>query len=288
MTKDKEHTNQKIIFISSYPKSGKTCIRILIGALLNQNKGIFSLKDLEEIKLFSQIIYFLHFDNLKYQKNGNLDFNFVVNNWINAQKRINQRAQKVRFFKTHSIRGIINGNFFTNETVCLGFIYIIRDPRDIVISVANHAGITIDKAIEIMLFNNKFMTTTFQVDEPVGTWENHLDSWIKFKSVSNLIIKYEDIINNTSKILNQIIDFLTNTAKLKIKNNRNLVGNVLQSTSFDRLQQLEKDSGFKEASSYSKFFREGKSEQWKSILNINQIKLIEKELYKPMSRLGYI
>ena len=71
--------DKKIIFISSYPKSGNTLIRILIGALLNQNKGIFSLKDLKEIKLFSQIIYFLHFDNLKYQKNGNLDFNFVVN-----------------------------------------------------------------------------------------------------------------------------------------------------------------------------------------------------------------
>ena len=288
MTIEQEHADQKIIFISSYPKSGNTWIRSIIGALLNQNNGIFSLKDLEKIKLFSQIIYFLHFDNIKYQKNGNLDFNFVVNNWINAQKRINQRNQKVRFFKTHSIRGIVDGNFFTNETVCLGFIYIIRDPRDIVISVANHAGITIDKAIEIMLFNNKFMTTTFQVDEPVGTWQNHLDSWINFKSVSNLIIKYENIINNTSNILNQIIDFLTNTAKLKIKNNNDLLENVLQSTSFIRLQQLEKDSGFKEASSFSKFFREGKSGQWKSILNINQIKLIEKELYKPMSRLGYI
>ena len=64
MTKDKEHTNQKIIFISSYPKSGNTWIRSIIGALLNQNNGIFSLKDLEEIKLFSQIIYFLQLDNI--------------------------------------------------------------------------------------------------------------------------------------------------------------------------------------------------------------------------------
>ena len=32
-----------------------------------------------------------HFEKAKYQKNGNLDFNFVINNWINAQKRINQR-----------------------------------------------------------------------------------------------------------------------------------------------------------------------------------------------------
>ena len=38
----------------------------------------------------------------------------------------------------------------------------------------------------------------------------------------------------------------------------------------------------------TKFFREGKSGQWKNILTVNQIKLIEKELYKPMSKLGYI
>ena len=283
-----ESVEKKIIFIASYPKSGNTWVRTFISALLNKNKGIFELKDLEEIKLFSQITYFKHFDNLKYNSNGDLDFEFVVNNWINAQKRINERNKKIRFFKTHSVRGVINGNFFTNENVCLGYIYIIRDPRDVAISISSHMGITIDKAIETMLFNNKFFTTTFKVNEPVCTWENHLDSWINFKNVSNLIIKYEDIINNTSKILNQIIDFLTNTAKLKIQNNSNLVGNVLQSTSFDRLQQIEKNSGFKEASSYSKFFREGKSEQWKSILSVNQIKLIEKELYKPMSRLGYI
>ena len=68
--------------------------------------------------------------------------------------------------------------------------------------------------------------------------------------------------------------------KLKINSNKNLVDNVLNSTSFYRLQQLEKVSGFKEASSHSMFFREGKSEQWKNLLSVNQIKLIEKELYK--------
>ena len=288
MNQNHKNNDKKIIFISSYPKSGNTWVRILISALLNNNNGLFEIKDLEKIKLFSQFTYFSHFEKAKYQKNGNLDFNFVINNWINAQKRINQRAKKIRFFKTHNIRGTINGNFFTDETVCLGFIYIIRDPRDIAISFSKHMGISVDEAIEIMLFNNNYMTTNFQVNESVCTWKNNLDSWLRFKSVSRLIIKYEDIITNTPKILNHIIEFLINIAKIKINPDSFQINNIIQSTNFFRLQQLEKENGFNEASIHSNFFREGKSEQWKSILSVNQIKLIEKELYKPMSKLGYI
>ena len=288
MNQNHKNNDKKIIFISSYPKSGNTWVRILISALLNNNNGLFEIKDLEKIKLFSQFTYFSHFEKAKYQKNGNLDFNFVINNWINAQKRINQRAKKIRFFKTHNVRGTINGNFFTDETVCLGFIYIIRDPRDIAISFSKHMGISVDETIEIMLFNNNYMTTNFQVNESVCTWKNNLDSWLRFKSVSRLIIKYEDIITNTPKILNHIIEFLINIAKIKINPDSFQINNIIQSTNFYRLQQLEKENGFNEASVHSNFFRQGKSEQWKSILSVNQIKLIEKELYKPMSKLGYI
>ncbi len=288
MTQNQKNYDKKIIFISSYPKSGNTWIRILISALLNNNNGLFELKDLEKIKLFSQIIYFSHFEKPKYQRNGNLDFNFVINNWINAQKRINQRAKKIRFFKTHNVRGVINGNFFTDETVCLGFVHIIRNPKDIAISLAKHMGISVDKAIEIMLFDNNYMTTNFQVNESVCTWKKNLDSWLSFKNVSRLIIKYEDIINDTPRILHQIIEFLINIAKIKINDDAHHIKNILQSTSFYKLQKLEKENGFNEASVHSNFFRQGKPEQWKSILSVNQIKLIEKELYKPMSRLGYI
>ncbi len=279
---------KKIVFIASYPKSGNTWVRILISSLLNDNKGLFSFKDLEKIKLFSQFTYFSHFENVKYQKNGDLDFNFVTNNWINAQKRIAQKAKKVRFFKTHNIRGVVNGNFFTNKEVCLGFIYIIRDPRDIVISFSKHLGINIDKAIEIMLYNNKFASTTFQVNEAICTWKNNLESWMNFKNVSRLIIKYEDMINEKTKTLNQIVEFLSRVSKLKINNKNNLINNVLKSTDFKRLQKLEKKKGFEEASNNSNFFRIGKSKQWKKILTTNQIKLIEKELYKPMNMLGYL
>ena len=54
------------------------------------------------------------------------------------------------FFKTHSGNFSINNNFFTSEENTRGIIYIIRDPRDVCISWANHTSKTYDESIEFM------------------------------------------------------------------------------------------------------------------------------------------
>mgnify|MGYP000601437888 CR=1 FL=1 len=41
--------------ISSYPKSGKTWVRVLISALLNKNNSIFEFKGLKKIPLFLKV-----------------------------------------------------------------------------------------------------------------------------------------------------------------------------------------------------------------------------------------
>ena len=174
---------KKIIFIASYPKSGNTWVRSIISTLVHNPEGKFILHDLRKILLFSQFVYFKKIDGYKSPTNGNLDYNWVSNNWIKAQEQINILKKEIVFFKTHSVRGVINNNFFTNESVCLGFIYIIRDPRDVVISLASHMGIDINMAIKEMLFNTRRMTSMHKVNELVATWKDNVDSWMHFKSV---------------------------------------------------------------------------------------------------------
>jgi hypothetical protein len=50
---------------------------------------------------------------------------------------------------------------------------------------------------------------------------------------------------------------------------------------------MEADSGFKEASSNSRFFRIGKNEQW-ATLTTEQIDKIEKKFSSTMEKLGYL
>ena len=281
--------DKKIIFISSYPKSGNTWLRCIISALLNNQGGKFKFDDLKKIGLFSRESHFKHFKNLQYQENGNLDFNFVSNHWIKAQQKINLENEEVKFFKSHSVRKI-SDRFFTDETVCLGFIYIVRDPRDVAISYTHHCGGNLDVAIDTMLFNEKNYSSRHKTNELISTWEYHLFSWNKFNTVPRLFIKYEDMLEDTKKILLQIIDFINNLVNSSILQDGNLIENVLSSTNFNYLQSLEKNIGFKfkEETNNVPFFRKGVSNQWKSVLSYNQLNLIENELATPMKHLGYL
>ena len=277
---------KKIIFISSYPKSGNTWLRCLIGALLNKQKGNFSFDNLKYTGLFSRESNFIHFKNLKYQENGNINFNFLSNHWISAQQKINKDNNKIKFFKTHSIRKIYN-KYFTDETVCLGFIYIFRDPRDIAISYTHHCGSDLDVAIKTMLYNEKNYSSYYKANELISTWKNHLYSWNHFKTVPSLFIKYEDMLLDTRKILIQIIYFLKKIAKLEFHDD-DLIKNILKSTSFKNLQEMENSQGFGEATDNNPFFRKGTAEQWQSVLTKDQLNLIENELKIPMHHLGYL
>ena len=279
---------QKIIFIASYPKSGNTWLRSIISSLVYNADKEFRLKDLKKILLFSQFANFQNIEGHEFQSNGNLNYNWISNNWIKAQEQINLIRKKNIFFKTHSVRGIVNKNFFTDETVCLGFIYIVRDPRDVAISLSKHMGIDIELALKEILFSERRMTSFDKVNELVSTWKNNLDSWMQFKSVPRLILRYEDMINDVDVSIGQIVEFLNKIGDFDINTNKNFLESVKLSTNFKKLQLLEKDQKFDEATPHSRFFRKGIVGEWKQVLTIKQVKLIEDELAVPMKQLVYI
>jgi len=51
---------------------------------------------------------------------------------------------------------------------------------------------------------------------------------------------------------------------------------------------LEAAKGFKESTAHSKFFRKGKSKEWKTLLTSRQIDAIERKLHVPMQYPGYL
>ena len=280
--------SKKIIFIASYPKSGNTWLRSIIGSLVYNPEGRFTFNDLKKISLFSQFSNFKNLDNHQYHTDGNLNYNWVSDNWIKAQKKINTIKKEVVFFKTHSVRGVVNKNFFTDESVCLGFVYIIRDPRDVVVSLSKHMGIDINMALKEMLSNTRRMTSFNKVNELVSTWKNNVDSWMQFRNVPRLVLKYEDMINDIDTSIFQIAEFLNNIGNLNLKMNDDFLKSIKISTSFKKLQLLEKNQKFDEATPHSRFFRKGISGGWKKILTNKQTKEIEDKLSIPMKHLAYL
>ena len=97
-----------IIWIASYPKSGNTWLRSIIGSLLYSNDGIFNFQLIKNIKQFPSR------STLKdFTQNFN-DINELSKYWILAQEKINL-ANEIKFFKTHNLNCAINNNPFTNK-----------------------------------------------------------------------------------------------------------------------------------------------------------------------------
>ena len=132
-----------IIWIASYPKSGNTWVRAFLSHYIYGKKNSFNFNLLNNINKFP---------NIKVLKDLNINFentNELIKNWITIQDYINLN-NKLNFLKTHNAFCTINGSPFTNSSNTLAAIYIVRDPRDVLVSFSSHFDLNYRKTLEIM------------------------------------------------------------------------------------------------------------------------------------------
>ncbi len=258
-------------------------MRSIIGNLYNFDKE-FSLKTLKSIPLLSIKKNFDKFENKIYSDNNVLNFDWVSQNIIECQKILNSKSNHLNIFKTHSVRH----KKFTNESVNAGFIYIIRDPRDVVISFKNFSGKSLDKIINELLFEKTNIINTNGAHELLSTWELNVLSWLNYNTVPRLIIRYEDLKINIREILINVIEFLNKTHRINLSLSDADIDQIIENTNFNNLKKIEDKYGFDESSKHSRFFRSGTSNQWKDILSKTQIQLIENNLKTLMRHFNYI
>jgi hypothetical protein len=284
-----------IIWLASYPKSGNTFLRALLSAYLFTKDGNFNFESLKNIKQFP--------DNGIFEKLGiNIsDEKEVVKNYINVQKEINKRdKQNIRFLKTHSALNDLNGYKFTDLNNCLGTIYIVRDPRNIVKSYSNHNQISLDRATEIIKEVRTIggiKSSTDRTNETithVGSWSSNYTSWKEFKKVDRyLLIKYEDLVKETEKTFLNVLNFINKITKSKLALDQIKFKKTLVTTRFDNLQNLEKNSHFaeqakdKEGKSIN-FFKYGPNNNWKDYLSSKNLNVLENSFKEEMTELEYL
>ncbi len=291
---------KKIFWIASYPKSGNTWVRLILS-------GIFFTKDgnLENLKILDKIPKFDTFENYKFIKKISLnDYNKIFDHniyneeaqialakyWIEAQKKINYHNNNFKFFKTHNARLRFKNYYYTNQITSLGFIYIIRDPRDVIMSYSKWKNSSIEYTVNFLLNNNIMGTqnTKNRMPEFIYNWKDHYKSWKSYIEVPRLFIRYEDLLNDIDFEINRMIEFFYKNYNIEIENKNIKIKNIIKCTEFENLQKLENDKGFNEQSEHTIFFRSGKKNQWKNKLTKNQEVLIKKYFEKEMIQLKYI
>ncbi len=275
-----------IIWIASYPKSGNTWVRSLLSAYLYSDDGIFNFDLLKKIHQFPSKKNFEFFMK---------DFNNIKklsNYWIAAQDRINL-SNEITFLKTHSALCTFENNPFTNKSNTKAVIYVVRDPRNIVTSVLNHYSFkNIEESFDFIAKDRITIIGGKDIVQYLGTWQQNYKSWRDLKFAPVLVVKYEDLINDTKKTFLSILNFLKNFMDIKIYENKIL--KTIESCSFERLAKKEEIEGFKESVYFKKsnkklkFFYLGKKNNWKNLLDPKIEKKIRKVFPKEMKELGYI
>jgi len=289
---------KKIFWLASYPKSGNTLMRAILSSLFFSLKGEYSSKLLDWIESFETCAR-LKFIEEEYPKDiskiNNLEI--LSKYWIEMQtkKRFNIK-ESFCFIKTHSSKTSIHGNEFTNKKFTRGLIYIVRDPRDVVISWSKHRNKSIDDTLEFMLnvdstiaYNDIHFLKNQSLKplQYISSWDTHVSSWQDLE-VPKMVIRFEDLIENKKEILKKIISFFSTEYGIFINDVDIKIENILKTTDFDFMKKIEEKFGFKEALSHTKFFNIGKKNQWKDQLTVYQIKKIEKNFKKQMEYFDYL
>ena len=163
----------------------------------------------------------------------------------------------LRFFKTHNMLGKYKGYPFTDYENTLGTIYIVRDPRNVITSLKNHYSLSdYTEAKKFMFDENKILAMSerqknlfmkskiFPLKQIVGSWRTNYLSW-KHMDKNYLLVKYEDLVENPKNEFTKIANFIGNLLKLKFTEDQ--IDAAINLSSFEKLEKMEKDSGFTES-----------------------------------------
>lgn len=235
------------IFIVSYPKSGNTWVRFLIGNYLTDGRMDF--------KDSHQVIPDMHFN----------------------PRDIDKIKLKPRFIKSHDS---FNENF-------RNVIYIVRDGRDVAISYFFFLKKTGDLPVDISFdefFNSRFITGNVGF----GDWGEHVKSWLNARSVNKIMVKYEDLMDETEKVFTRILYYL----KLKDIDADRVRMSIAQS-SFESMSKNESNNpeyfyelgGLKDTG-YG-FMRKGEVGDWRNHFTEDNLVRFKAKYGELMRELGY-
>ena len=221
------------------------------------------------------------------------DPSLISEYWKQIQENISiNEKNKIFFIKTHNANIIYKKNEFTNKSFTRCFVYIVRDPRSVLLSMMSHYNLkTCDEAKKYLMSDNAITTVNNGfLPEIILSWKSHYISWKNFLKTDEslgMIKRYEDLVDKPEETFFKIIKFICKKNNLLVDKKKFL--NSLESINFNKLKSMENKQQFPESvRSNQKFFRKGMVDEWKDVLPKKIISEIEKEYYNILGELKYI
>ncbi len=272
-----------IVWLASYPKSGNTWLRAFIYNLVHPSEQPASL---DQISAFfeseSNPMFFQRFLD-KPVALASFEELIALRPKVQADILSSRPGGSV-LLKTHNQLTVFEGTPLHNLEKTAAAIYVLRNPLDVVLSVADHFSLSLDEAIDFISNpNTGTMTDEQGVAGFLGSWSQHVESWTAQSSAAFLVLKYEDFLDKPLASFSKVAKLLG------IPANRQQIQRAIDFASFKRLKAAEQSQGFGERSQHSeRFFRVGRKNQWIDALSDAQIERVVDAHREQMLRFGYV
>jgi hypothetical protein len=277
---------KRIIWLASYPKSGNTWLRAF---LTNYQQNRDEPADINELLGGPIASSRKLFDEWVGVEASDLTPATTARLRPLVYQKIAENSKETLFLKIHDANLLINNEFPLIPTdVTQGAIYLVRNPLDVAISFADHTGATLDRVIRNMgdsefRFAGRDERLDEQLPQHLGTWSEHVHSWVDHDKFPVLVIKYEDLLTDPFERFGDIIRF----GGLLFDHER--LQRAIAFSSFNVLKEQEQIKGFKERSAHSKvFFRQGSAGKWQEVLSLEQGNRVIQDHRVMMERFGYL
>lgn len=242
-----------LTWLASYPKSGNTWVRSIIHAGLTGSLNINRLTTTSR-GFVSKVAEFHQGKIVLKSPEEASKF------WATCQRRLNfdLNGRKI-FLKTHNAAVEFGGEKFPLSNTSNGVIYIVRDPRDVIISYSNHYRIEPIEAFNRMRspHNHIWATNSLERFEFLSCWDRHVLSWNDV-SIPKLFLRYEDMLETPAYCIKKIFEFLNLEPIIGVEK-------IISLTNFARLSEQEAVNGFNESVNGATFFKQGRSKQWEDL-----------------------
>ena len=243
------------VFLVSYPRSGNTWTRFLLGNLISQKDPVT-------------------FSNIESR---------IPEIYFNPDREL-RALPRPRMLKSHEC--------FQPQYPHV--IYIVRDPRDVAISFYHHnvKARNIPDDYPMTSFVPRFIAGEF--DRKFGSWRDNVLSWISVRgeSANFMLLRYEEMKRDTAGALLQVVEFLERCSFREIDTSPEALRKAVELSSPERMRALEKQEAgkwvlTKSTRSDKPFVRTAKAGGWKSQLAPESVEIIESAWGDLMKNLGY-
>lgn len=234
---------------------------------------------------------------VSFPRSGNTWTRFLVCNLIDSDHPVSfaeleTRIPEIYFVPDHALRRCVRPRVIKSHE-CFDpryprVIYIVRDPRDVLISYYEFQlkRRVISDECTLEQFSSRFMRSAVQ--PKFGSWRDHVLSWIGTRAGrdSFLLLRYEDMLANTHQAATKIASFLG------LDSDPERIARAVELSSADRMRRLEKQqagqwSATKNTRQDKPFIRKAASGDWKSRLPESCVALMETAWGDVMLRVGY-